>query len=47
MTTTIDRAIAELVPVLYPDFLLRLDAGNEPFYPEFAAKVRPTEFAPA
>jgi amidase len=46
MSTTIDRAIAQLAPVLYPDLLLRLTPGNEPFYAEFAAKVRPTEFAP-
>ena len=46
MSTTIDRAIAQLAPVLYPDLVLRLTPGNEPFYPEFAAKVRPTEFAP-
>jgi amidase len=46
MATTIDRAIAQVAPVLYPDLLLRLTPGNEPFYPEFAAKVRPTEFAP-
>ena len=30
MTTTFDRAIAELVPVLYPDLLFRLNAANEP-----------------
>jgi len=46
MSTTIDRAIAQLAPVLYPDLLLRLTAANEPFYPDFAAKVKPTEFAP-
>ena len=46
MTTTFDRAIAELAPVLYPDLLFRLTAANEPFYPDFAAKVKPTEFAP-
>src|SRR5262245_50090844 len=46
MSTTIDRAIAQLAPVLYPDLLLRLTPGNEPFFPEFAAKVRATEFAP-
>ena len=46
MSTTIDRAIAELAPVLYPDLLLRLTPDNEPFYAEFAAKVRPTTFAP-
>jgi hypothetical protein len=46
MTTTFDRAIAELVPVLYPDFLYRLNAAREPLYPAFAAKVKPTPFAP-
>jgi Asp-tRNA(Asn)/Glu-tRNA(Gln) amidotransferase A subunit family amidase len=46
MSTTIDRAIAQLAPVLYPDLLLRLTPNNDPFFPEFAAKVRPTEFAP-
>src|SRR5437762_531307 len=46
MTTTIDRAIAELAPVLYPDLLLRLTAAKEPQFADFAAKVRPTEFAP-
>jgi hypothetical protein len=46
MSTTFDRAIAELSPVLYPDLLLRLTADKQPFYPDFAAKVKPTEFAP-
>lgn len=46
MATTIDRAVAQLAPVLYPDLLYRLNATGEPLYPEFAAKVRPTEFAP-
>jgi amidase len=46
MTTSFDRAIAELVPVLYPDLLYRLNAAREPVYPAFAAKVRPTPFAP-
>jgi hypothetical protein len=46
MTTTFDRAIAELVPVLYPDLLYRLNAAREPLYPAFAAKVKPTPFAP-
>lgn len=45
MTTTFDRAIAEIAPVLYPDLLFRLTGAGEPLYPEFAAKIRPTEFA--
>lgn len=46
MTTTFDRAIAELVPVLFPDFLYRLTPAREPLFPDFAARVRPTPFAP-
>ena len=46
MKTTIDRAIAELAPVLYPDLLYRLNGEGEPQFPDFAAKVRPTVFAP-
>src|SRR3954451_196413 len=46
MTPSFDRAIAELVPVLYPDFLYRLNAAKEPVYPAFAARVLPTPFAP-
>jgi len=46
MTTTFDRAIAQIAPVLYPDLLYRLTPAGEPQYPEFAAKIRPTEFAP-
>jgi amidase len=46
MKTSFDRAIAELVPVLYPDLLYRLNAAGEPVYSAFAAKVRPTLFAP-
>ncbi len=46
MTTTFDRAIAELVPVLNPDFLYQLNAAKEPVFPAFAAKVQPTLFAP-
>ena len=45
MTTTFDRAIAQLVPVLFPDLLYRLEDG-EPQFAAFAAKIEPTEFAP-
>src|SRR5436190_23098076 len=45
MTTTIDRAMAELAPVLYPDLLYRLNAEGQAQFADFAAKVRPTEFA--
>ena len=46
MATTFDRAIAQIAPVLYPDLLFRLTGTNDPMFPEFAAKVQPTEFAP-
>lgn len=46
MTTTYTRALAELVPVFFPELLFRLDNRDEPLFPEFAAAIRPTEFAP-
>ncbi len=39
-------ALAQLVPVFFPDILYRLTAGGQPQFPEFAAKIKPTEFAP-
>ena len=46
MTTTYTRALAEMVPVFFPAILYRLDAAGLPLFPEFAAAIRPTEFAP-
>jgi Asp-tRNA(Asn)/Glu-tRNA(Gln) amidotransferase A subunit family amidase len=46
MTTSFDSAIAELVPILSPHLLYRLDSSGKPRYPEFAAKIERTEFAP-
>jgi Asp-tRNA(Asn)/Glu-tRNA(Gln) amidotransferase A subunit family amidase len=46
MSTTYTRALAELVPVFYPDLLYRLTNAGEPLFPEFAAAIKPTEFAP-
>jgi len=46
MTTSFDRAIAELTPVLFPQLLYRLTAAKEPEFPAFAEKIVPTEFAP-
>jgi Asp-tRNA(Asn)/Glu-tRNA(Gln) amidotransferase A subunit family amidase len=40
------RALARLVPVFMPDLLFRLDADGTPLFREFAAAIRPTEFAP-
>jgi hypothetical protein len=39
-------ALARLVPVFMPDLLFRLTSGGEPLFKEFAAAIRPTEFAP-
>ena len=39
-------ALARLVPVFMPDLLFRLAPDGEPLFKEFAAAIRPTEFAP-
>src|SRR5207247_3471559 len=46
MSTSFDRAIAQIAPILYPDLLYRLTPAKEPLFPTFAARVKPTEFAP-
>ena len=46
MTTSFDQAIAAITPVLLPQILYDLTAGNEPAYPAFAAGIERTEFAP-
>jgi len=46
MTTTYTRALAELVPIFFPDLLYRLTNAGAPVFPEFAALIKPTEFAP-
>jgi amidase len=38
--------LARLVPVLMPDLLFRLASDGTPLFKEFAAAIRPTEFAP-
>jgi Asp-tRNA(Asn)/Glu-tRNA(Gln) amidotransferase A subunit family amidase len=40
------QALAKLVPVFMPDLLFRLGPDREPLFKEFAAAIRPTEFAP-
>jgi Asp-tRNA(Asn)/Glu-tRNA(Gln) amidotransferase A subunit family amidase len=46
MTTTYTMALARLVPVFMPDLLFRVTDDGAPVYPDVAAAVRPTEFAP-
>jgi Asp-tRNA(Asn)/Glu-tRNA(Gln) amidotransferase A subunit family amidase len=46
MKTSYTRALAELVPVFFPDLLYRLNNAGQPLFPEFAAAIKPSEFAP-
>ncbi len=39
------QALARLVPVFMPDLLFRLGPDGPPLFKEFAAAIRPTEFA--
>ncbi len=45
MRTTYTRALAELVPVFFPSLLFRLNNGGQPVFADFAAMIKPTEFA--
>ena len=46
MNPSYTQALAQLVPVFFPDILYRLTADGQPQFPEFAAAIKPTEFAP-
>jgi hypothetical protein len=46
MTTSYTTALARLVPVFMPDLLFRVDASGKPVYPDVAAAIKPTVFAP-
>jgi len=46
MKTDFRRALARLVPVFMPDILFRLKPDGQPVFPDFAAAIVPTEFAP-
>ena len=46
MTMSYPRALAELVPVFFPDLLYRVNNQGAPVFPEFAAMIKPTDFAP-
>ena len=39
------HGLARLVPVFMPDLLFRLGPDGQPLFKEFAAAIRPTEFA--
>ena len=40
------QALARLVPIFMPDLSFRLGSDGQPLFKEFAAAIRPTEFAP-
>ena len=46
MKPSYSQALAELVSVIFPDILYLLDRTGQPEFPEFAAKIKPTEFQP-
>ena len=46
MKTDFRRALARLVPVFMPGILFRLKPDGQPVFPDFAAAIVPTEFAP-
>ena len=46
MSPSYTQVLAQLVPVFFPDILYRLRRDGQPQFPEFAAKIKPTEFAP-
>src|SRR5205814_9726993 len=46
MRPTYTRALAELVPVFFPQLLFRLNEQGQPAFPDFAAAITPTQFAP-
>jgi len=46
MKTDFRLALARLVPVFMPDILFRLNPDGQPVFPDFAAAIVPTEFAP-
>jgi amidase len=44
MSVDYTRALAELVPLFYPDVLYRLTGAGQPLFTDFAAAIRPTGF---
>src|SRR5688572_29206881 len=46
MQTSYTRALAELLPIFFPELLYRLNGAGQPIFTEFAAAIQPTEFAP-
>ncbi len=46
MQPSYSDALAETIPVFYPDIIYWLDDSDQPWFPEIAAKIKRTEYAP-
>jgi amidase len=46
MTVDYNRALAQLIPLIMPDILFRLDGKGQPLFKDFADAIVPTEFLP-
>ncbi len=46
MKTSYTQALAQMLPVLFPEILFRLTRDGKPEFPDFAAMIVPTKFAP-
>lgn len=46
MKPSYNQALAQMISVFYPEMLYQLDRAGQPEFPEFAARIKPTEFAP-
>jgi amidase len=46
MSVDYTRALAQLIPLIMPDILFRLDGKGQPFFKDFADAIVPTEFLP-
>ncbi|MEQ1948683.1 MAG: amidase family protein [Bryobacteraceae bacterium] len=46
MRPSYSQALAQMVPVFFPEILYGMDRTGKPAFPEFVAKIKPTEFAP-
>jgi len=45
MKPSYNQALAQMISVFYPEILFQLNRAGQPEFPEFAARIKPTEFA--
>jgi len=46
MKPSYNQALAQMISLFYPEMLYQLDRTGQPEFPEFVARIKPTEFAP-